>query len=257
MRAFASALLLLLPSAAFSTSAVLIPTLYVGTGAFASRWRTVVVLNNLTDSPFSSPGVKFTILCSPDQPCDSDSVPVGQFGSVEAPRPANGLLLYLPTEDAPIIFAARVAAAPRIADTEGTELPIVHETSFSRNSLQFPYVPYLPLRNPFRTSLRVYALGAPPGSAVRIEVRSWRNPNGPASATTTIPLDIPSSEQSLPIFPAFGQLNVQEEFRGLSDTLCNIKLIPMSLTSGDIPRIWAFITVTDNITQEVTIQTPQ
>src|SRR5262245_6003960 len=119
---------LLLSTVGWAASVVLIPTLYVGSGAFESRWNTVVVLNNLSATAFTSPGVRFVVLCTPDTSCESDAVSPGTFASIASPRPANGLLLYLPSDDAPITFTARIAAAPRNADTEGTELPIVRES---------------------------------------------------------------------------------------------------------------------------------
>src|SRR5438067_5752443 len=151
---------LLQSGAGWAASAVLIPTLYVGSGAFDSRWNTVVVLNNLSATAFTNSGVRFVVMCTPDNSCESDAVPPGAFASIATPRPANGLLLYLPSDDAAITFTARIAAAPRNADTEGTELPIARESSFTRRPIQFPYVPYRPLRNPFRTTLRIYALDA-------------------------------------------------------------------------------------------------
>src|SRR5256885_1248430 len=115
---------------------VLIPTLYTGPGALGSRWSTVVVLNNHMDVPFTSPGVVFGVQCGIPEGCFSETVPAGEFGALQSPRPANGLVLYLPTEDAPIAFMARFGASPRSTLYQGSELPIVRESAFSHRVLQ-------------------------------------------------------------------------------------------------------------------------
>lgn len=252
---------LLFPVGARAVSVVLIPTLYIGPGAFGSRWSTLLVLNNHMDVAFASPGVTFVTLCGLPEGCVSETVPPGSFGSVEGPRPINGLLLYLPAEDAAIIFMARLAALPRNTSAEGTELPVVRESAFSRGTLRFPYVPLVPVRDPLRTTLRIYAPDAQPGSSVRVELRSWSDPTGPAIATKTVTLEAPASPKgsAVPIYPGFAQVNLQDEFPAVSQTnsLCNVAVISLPLNSESTPRIWAFITITDNITQEVAVQRPQ
>ena len=231
---------------------ILIPTLYNGPGALGSRWNTTVVLDNHMDAPLTSPGVTFGILCPIPEGCFSSSVPAGSFGSIISPLPANGLLLYVPSEDAPIAFAARFGASPRNVLSQGSELPIVHEHELTRGPVRLPYVG---LQGLFRTTLRIYAPDAEPGTSVRVELRSWVSPTGDPLESKVVALPAPSQPTPQPIFPGYAQLNLQSEFpRALQLTGT---VVPLALDSGAVPRIWAFVTTVDNATQEVTVQRPQ
>jgi hypothetical protein len=208
------------------------------------------------DVPFSSPGVFFGTLCPIPEGCTTNNVPGGQFGSIRSPHPANGLLLYLPSEDAPVVFVARFGASPRNTLDQGTELPIVHESSFSRTPIHLPYVP---LHGDFRTTLRIYAPDAEAGTTVRVELRSWTAPTVAPVEAKIVALPAPPQPTLQPIFPGYAQLDLRGEFPqtfGMAGN-CNVTIVPLPRDSGALPRIWAFVTITDNVTQEATLQRPQ
>jgi hypothetical protein len=240
-----------------AASPVLIPTLYNGPGAFGTRWSTAVVLNNHTTAEFRSPGVTFGVLCPIPEGCLSDVVPAGAFGGIASPNAANGLLLDLPDEQADIAFMARLAASPRNALTGGTELPVVREREFSRRALHFPYVPVLADPSPARTTLRIYGPDVQPGTAVRIELRYWLGPEGEPITSKIVELAIPPQPTAGTIYPAFAQVDIQDFAAGVLSVFDNISVVPLPLPSGELPRTWAFLTITDDVTQEVTVQRPQ
>jgi hypothetical protein len=136
----------------------------------------------------------------------------------------------------------------------------VREREFVRRTLHFPYLPLLPYPTPVRTTLRIYGPDADEGTTVRVELTSWTSPSGPVRASKNIVLAVPAQPAAGKIFPAYAQVNLQEEFLSgpfqLGDSE-NVAVVPLPLPSGEIPRIWAFITITDNISQEVTVQRPQ
>ena len=249
----------MIAASASAASPVLIPTLYAGPGAFGTRWNTAVVLNNHTTADFRSPGVTFGIICFIPEGCRSDTIPAGGFGDIASPHAANGLLLYLPDDQTDISFMARFAASPRNTLAGGTELPVVREREFSRRALHLPYVPVSWEGTPLRTTLRIYGPDVQPGTAVRVELRSWTDLEGQPIASKVVELGIPSQPAAGTIYPAFAQLNLQDDFGPAVSAAVyhNVTVVPLPLPSGELPRIWAFLTITNDVTQEVTVQRPQ
>lgn len=241
------------------SSTILIPTLYNGPGAFGSRWWSAVIINNHSEAPFTTPGLQFGINCPIPEGCVSDTIPPGQFGGVAGPLAANGLLLHGdPAVLANLAFHGRFGQGTNYL-TNGTELPIVRESEFVRGPIHFPYVTLYDTPQAIRATLRIYGPDAVPGTTVRVEVRHWDVPTGSAKASETVPLSVPSSTVSLPLFPAFAQVSLSNDFpfdQLLGDSF-NVSVIPLPLPSGETPRIWAFISSTENGSQLVSVQTPQ
>lgn len=242
-------------------STILVPTLYNGPGAFGSTWWSSVVVNNHSPLPFSSPGVEFIIQCPIPEGCFSEEVPAGEFGGLIAPRPAGGLLLYAPAEVAEnLAFQARFGQG-NSAVTNGAELPLVREREFKRGEIHLPSVQLHLTQLPVRTTLRVYGVDALPGTTVRIDVRSWHVVTGGVRASKIVSLHVPESPagSSRPIYPAYAQIALQQEFpfESLLGSAFNITIVPLPLESGEVPRIWAFLSTTSNVSQQVEIQQPQ
>jgi hypothetical protein len=244
-------------------SPILIPTLYNGPGGFGSYWWTTVVVNNHAPRPFSSPGVQFRVLvaCSIPEGCPSAAVPPGEFADVNAPQAPYGLLLYAPEDIArDLAFQARFGSG---FDDIGTssELPLVREAEFTPGPVRLPSVALHGTPTDIRSTLRIYAPDAQPGTSVRVEVRRWDQPTAPVAVQRTVHLFVPASPPSsdLPLYPAYAQLALQQEFpiEVAGGTTVNMTIVPLPLISGEIPRIWAFISTTENATQEVVIQRPQ
>jgi hypothetical protein len=143
--------------------------------------------------------------------------------------------------------------------TLGTELPIVRETAFVRTPIRFPFVTLYDTRESVRSTLRIYGPDAEPGTQVRVEIRSSLSLTGHPLASKTVQLGVPSQPTQSPVFPAYAQLSLQQEFpfEQFLEYSVNITVIPLASASGSIPRIWAFISTTDNVSQQVSVQTPQ
>jgi hypothetical protein len=266
MRPLLTAILLLfcatfVQAGELTTTTILIPTLYNGGGVFGSTWWSNVVLTNQAAVPFASPGVTFAVLCPIPEGCFSSQVPAGQFGAIATPRPANGLLLYASSE-----FASKLAFQGRFGQgvpgvTNGTEMPIVRDEDFFTAPIHLPFVALHPSQVPIRSTLRIYGIDALPDTNVRVEVRAWSSPTGEALASKVVRLEVPPSPAgvSRPIYPAFSQISLQSEFpfEQLLGSYFAITVVPLPLPNDAVPRIWAFISTTDNNTQETSIQQPQ
>lgn len=259
-------LLLLLASshAALADSFALIPTNYSGPGAFGSRWGTIVALVNHSSEPIVSPGVTFGLTLCGFEGCVSDQVPPGAFAGVIKPQSPIGLLLYLPGEASDIAFVARTAAAPRNALGGGTQLPIARQKDFTRGNMRFPDVPIQTVSAPIRTALRVYSPDTDQGIGVRVELRPWSSPTGDINSFSRVftlqpASSPPGATDPRPLFPAYVQSILGDDFPGARaiGVSYDVTVVPLPLPSGQIPRIWAFITLTENVTQEVTVQTAQ
>jgi hypothetical protein len=254
--------IVLLAAGSVSAATILVPTLYVGPGALGSRWYSNVVVNNHSAVPFSSPGVQFLVHCPIPEGCFSAEVAPGAYGHIVAPRPAEGLLLTAPdgiAED--LAFQARFGQEEQFRAVNGAELPLVREHEFVRRPIRLPAVALHTTLVPIRTTLRIYGIDAIEGTTVRVEVRSWFNPSEEPLASKVVTLRVPASPAGVatPIYPAYAQLAMQQEFpfEVLRGTSFNITIVPLPLGSGEVPRIWAFLSTTTNTNDHVSIQQPQ
>jgi hypothetical protein len=240
-------------------STILIPTLYSGPGAFGSTWWSGVAINNYSSADFSSPGVQFGVLCPIPEGCTSDTLPAGEVGDIVGPRAAAGLLLHGESEVLSLLAFQGRFGQQSFNFTDGTELPIVRENAFVRTPIRLPNVTLYGTRVSVRSTLRIYGPDAEPGTRVRVEIRSSLSLSGQPLASKTVQLGVPSQPTQSPVFPAYAQLSLQQEFpfEHLLGSSFNITVIPLPFASGSIPRIWAFISTTENVSQQVSVQTPQ
>jgi hypothetical protein len=237
---------------------ILIPTLYNGPGALGSSWHTETFLTAYDLLPLKSAGVTFFIYdCVIPEGCFVPTVNPRTYTRIEAPLPAQGLVLNLPAEQAELLFiAARVRATPRTA-AGGTELPIVRESQLHQGPMHLHFVPIVaggPDPTPYRTTLRVYNPDGLPNVRVRVSVAGGgRDPAVDLALTAFPPL---SSDPDSARIPSYAEVNLQSAFPldGLPNGSFGSEVVVTPLESGGItPRIWAMITVVDNKTQQMTI----
>ena len=152
-----------------------------------------------------------------------------------------GGFLYPPRADsAQIHFDLRVVDAAHVGS--GTAVPIVRDSEMHRAKLTMLNVPGDSAR--FRKRLRIYAI-SPASYAVRV-------------------YDLESGlllgEQKLTVPPrptdggSFFVLNA--DAGGLAERL-RVEVEPLFPPGGGSPWFWAFVSVTDNVTQQITVITPQ
>jgi hypothetical protein len=125
----------------------------------------------------------------------------------------------------------------RNAQTFGTEIPIVHEREFSQTLITFPGVP---IDSRFRTTLRIYA--AEPGTA-RVTV---------GTQTFDVTLQ-PGRNQYEPAYASFSDFPIG------SGGSTNVTVEPLILYFSPVvfgPPVWAFLTITNNDTQQITTMSP-
>jgi hypothetical protein len=225
---------------------VLVPVFASGPGAFGSQWSTeVTVLDGAaTDvEPYRRAPVARLASGTP-APLD--------FG---ASHPA-GVLFFAPLDlSARMQFGSLVRDTSRQAQDWGTEVPIVRDDELRSDRFNLLNVP---ADSRFRQTLRIYDADSVEGP---VNVLIYSMTDNRLLASRFVPLQsahpcrrfepCPSDD------PATATIDVQSLFPELA-TESRVRIEIFSLANGHYARhVWAFVTVTNNQTQHVTVITPQ
>ena len=152
-----------------------------------------------------------------------------------------------------IWFQLRVRDLTRQAESAGTEIPIVRTRNLLDRTAQLLDIP---IDSRFRTHLRLYLHpnGNPDG---RFVLRLFRTEEGGNETLVeerrvTVPLPV-----LLLIYTGYpvGQLLVPDLFRGVDCGSCRVRV--EIDPEGEGVRYWAFVSVTNNETHEITTISPQ
>lgn len=164
------------------------------------------------------------------------------------PPPGNsGVFVYVPKALAGnTTMNLRVHDTTRDADGWGVEIPVVVETQF-RDPVVLTGIPN---DSRFRTLLRVYSFSGAPGQAM-VTLRD--DVTGELLDTRTVNLQSGHAPApgAAPDAPAYAQLSF-DPF-GAAHTRLRAEVTG---TDHDGPPLWAFVSITNNVTQQVTTVTP-
>lgn len=239
------------PSEAFEL--ILIPLMFEGPGAFGSQWTSVLTMHNRSDlgiDPWNP-----VVRCGAGER-RHPQIPAGatlDLTPFSLLSWQHGTLFAVPREQADdLAFSLHIRDLSRQAESFGTEIPVVRESELPRSPITLLEVP---LDSRFRRMLRVYDLAAVDGVPV---VMRWKLDDGTqvgsdqrlvlrtvarcVAAPCWLPepagISLPLFDDPLPASITQDHLHVEIE-----------PLMPYS-------RLWAFVTVTNNATQQVTTITP-
>lgn len=217
---------------------VLLPVLYQGPGAFGSQWQTEVVMRNFSERPLRAP-IPNTAAPQPPVPAGGAASPSAVFGN----RP-SGVLLFVP-RGSDVGFTSHIRDVSRDATQWGTEMPVVRERDTRQSDLIA--LDNVPFDARYRLQLRIYGI-----DGVTTPVRVFVTPNalrqldlvrGPCS------LDVHCNSNE----PAYASIDLGSAFPALSGK--HTLFIQQQVEQPR--RLWAFVTVTNNETQHVTVIRPQ
>jgi hypothetical protein len=219
---------------------ILFPVLFATDGANGSRWRSEAVLSN--PKPWY---VENANTLSPLRPClvypcgeRLDPERIERYGD-GYPR---GAVLLVPRPEAPeLAFALRIRDVSRQAEGLGTQVPVVRESDFSHGTgvtlLDVPVDPR------YRVKLRVYMIEPLPANGRNALLRLRNTVTRATTLTRSFEL-APGGRNE----PYYAEIDLPA---GAANERVNIHLdLPLDATA------WAFATVTNNATQQVTIVTP-
>ena len=212
---------------------ILVPTAFRGRGAFGSEWRTDVFARNTAIHRMPLFGI-----------ADVDS---GSSVNVveRLPNDDRGTFLFVDRASArSLALAGFIRDVSHDGARWGVELPLVREEDFRRYVLDFAAVP---MDRNARATLRIYALDTTNVDFAVIISGTANEILRQISVTASSPDETR---------PAYASLSLSST--GLEDQTATITIYPMSSSSESrFASFWAFVTVTNNDTQHVTIITPQ
>ena len=222
---------------------VLFPVIVSGRGAFGSVWSTELSLRNENDYTFPVHSLfEPLIFSAPDLRPRAHSV--SSAGSTSAP---SGYLLYIPRQAAPrLFFGALVRDLSRQAEALGTEIPVVHEKDFFGRPFA---ILNIPTDSRYRVALRGYRID----DRFNLRLRIWRMfPEGAPLVDTFIFLARPIPNSGTHAAGYIGDLvTTYPQLAGKGPLRIEID------GTSDHPGAWAFVSVTNNETQHVTVISPQ
>jgi hypothetical protein len=207
-------------------------------GAFSSQFISRFTMLNKADAPLDVYGVRFPcfIECpSPETMATTIEKDNAVTNLLQTGHP--GTFLFVPKGRADDFTGTlRVQDLSRQAETWGTEIPIVRDRDFTTGTTNLLDVP---LHEGFRETLRVYA-----ATDGLVRARVYETADSPGLLSEQIiPLRAPKDIHD----PGYGELGLY-----IAGNVGRIEIEP--LTPG--LRYWAFVSVTNNETQNITTITP-
>lgn len=168
-------------------------------------------------------------------------------------RGLDGAFLHVPKAQlATTKFSLRTGDASKGSGIVGANIPIVRESE-AKQQLSFIDIPR---SQRYRVTLRVYGWTEAPmqvGAKVFLE-------DGPTvrdQFTINLQGIVHVNPDPFPTHPSYAALNPLGPARPGIFPRARIELTSIALPGSTAPNFWAFISITDNVTGEVTIVTPQ
>lgn len=219
---------------------LLIPIASSGPGAFGSQWSTDLAIHNASDEivypegPFCNPFIL--------APCIQYLIEPHRTGHRQLyPLFGPGALLYLPRRLInDIDVQLRVQDLSRQSQTWGTTIPVVRDADF-RGIVRLHAIP---TDSRFRDTLRIY--GYVNGGTAKVRILD--EATGALIASTEVNI---AASQDPTSYPPFGQI------ASLRDAFPEIATHATVGVEVESTLIWAFVAVTNNETQHVTVIAPQ
>ena len=221
---------------------LLFPALFETSGANGSFWISEAIVSNRSPWRIENYNEISELVCV-TLPC-GEQLPGGHYEKIRGKSYPHGVNLLIPrAESSSLAFGLRVRDTSRVAESLGTEVPIVRESELQWNTLTLLDVPVDPR---YRSALRVYAVDPGPAQTFSVYV-SFINREKHQSSSTFVQMTR-SCSVTCAITPAYGQLDLPAGAAGES---IDIQILP----PGNAP-IWALVSVTNNDTQQVTLVSP-
>lgn len=222
---------------------VLFPVLFSTDGVNGSRWRSEAVLANPNGWAVQNWNSVERIVCV-TFPC-GELLAAKSRKKFEGEEYPHGVALLVPRgESEDLAFSLRIRDISRDADSYGTTVPVVRERDLFRNTevtlLDVPLDPR------FRTKVRIYAFPDP------VYVTATQTPHATvhvgSAAGRWFPLRRSCERDRCDDVPYYGELDLPPGEEGESADIY-VELPPDALG-------WAFASVTNNVTQQVTVVAP-
>lgn len=217
-------------------------------GAGGSLWVAEAKLYNANDAPFAIPGTVWPPNTSPvDRPWIAparDTTPL-YFPSMDE---RDGAFFYIPRDADPnVTTQLRVRNTSNGDKSWGTEFTVVRESEFRHEVFLLD----VPTDARFRATLRIYSIGSAPTTVhVRVLLPNHTDPIEEYDVDLAGIVEIIADP--FPSAPAYAQLDpLSTAVRAAGSRV----LVEVTSGSEQLP-LWAFVSLTNNSTQQVTAVTP-
>lgn len=227
-------------------------------GANGSQWKGELTFFNASTNtavllgPFGNP-----IFQSPPQ---MNLFPVGP-GSTAKPTlygsgSTAGAFVYVPLPLADDIRKSlRVRDLSRNANSWGTEIPVISRDQIAEviTLIDIPTDPQ------YRATLRIYHWGEWGGLPARVTVYVPDRKEPVAQFEMTSHASRPPENTGMPFYPSYSQMDLLTPAIRAAGPALRVEIDNLgrsSRSSPPLPGIWAFVSVTNNDTQQVTVMTP-
>jgi hypothetical protein len=229
---------------------ILLPVAGSGPGPSSARFEAEISITNASDEtvPVMGAAVPQNLGISPVPIPVVPPHTTGIFTDRLSNQPGHaGAFIYVPARLArDVITKVRVHDTSRDVSSFGVEIPAVSDLDFAE-SVRLTGIP-TDARS--RSTLRVYAYTAKNFGPVTLRVRD--DADGTLLVTVPVSLNAVLSEEE--ILPASAQISLDPIIAPLRS---HARLRIDIADSDAIRPIWAFISITNNQTQEITLVTPQ
>lgn len=222
---------------------ILFPVLFNSKGAHGSDW--------VSEAAVYNPGRWFV-----ENFNRIDTLPCIDFGCTDLLSPngflsfggagyANGIALLVPRSEAPdVSFSLRVRDVARQAEGFGTDVPVVREEDMHRDGIPLTLLD-VPLDPRYRTKIRLYSFD----DRASFGFVALHKPSNARVTSLIVPMNRSCSGVACAATPWYGEVDLPA---GSTDERVNVYVTP----GGYGAMTWAFASVTNNETQQVTIVTP-
>ena len=229
---------------------VLLPATLTGAGAHGSEWHSDVIVRN--DGPIAietDPSI-YVDLDSPILPIGLSAIPAGKYARFPETTRDGGAFLYIPRETSRYLsYSSHIVDRSRSTTDLGSEVPVVHSTDTAAKLV----LPQVRIGQGFRARLRIYDFDAEPSRFATVIVRGEDGATHQFVTTITAEGFACPTTPCLRPTPGFATLDLSA-----FEALRNVRVADITIqTFPRDARLWAFVSVTNNDTQRVTIYTPQ
>jgi len=143
-----------------------------------------------------------------------------------------------------IAFNSRIREVSRQGESFGTEIPVIRGNQFRGTRFAILDVPHDPRH---RVTIRVYSLDPTTMSSIAVTPMNGGSPSFSFTPVSTSPASV--------IEPAYAEVDLGALIGTRSLTRVRLDFSPAYPNSEKL--YWAFVSVTNNETQDVTILTPR
>src|SRR4051812_42342646 len=231
---------------------ILLPVAASGPGPNAARFETEILITNAGDEVAAIGGAA-TPCCTGQSPPPLAMVPphtTRTFTDFLSQSSYTAAFITVPSRMArDVITNVRVHDTSRDASSFGMEIPVVSDLDFAATVR----LASIPTDARFRSTLRIYAYDAHNFGPVTVRVRDAAD--GTLLAAVPVALNAADLHTgAADLFPAMAQLSLDP----IVAPLRSHPRLRIDIADSDAIRpVWAFVSITNNQTQEITLVTPQ